>query len=190
MRPSRIIVGEVRAEECLDLLLALNAGLPGMCTIHANSARESLVKMCTLPLLAGDNSQMGGGKTYRQGCGGDGHHLRPRESRSSRPGDKRGCSDRRVPSLGGSSRSQRRARDPECTRLLRRGAAKWRGRRNQQCDDSNDQRGSARLRGRRPLRRGRAGGRGPLAGRRRRGANTTHREPLNLTWLKLLACMS
>jgi pilus assembly protein CpaF len=55
MRPSRIIVGEVRAEECLDLLLALNAGLPGMCTIHANSAREALVKMCTLPLLAAEN---------------------------------------------------------------------------------------------------------------------------------------
>ena len=55
MRPSRIIIGEVRAEECLDLLLALNAGLPGMCTIHANSAREALVKMCTLPLLAGEN---------------------------------------------------------------------------------------------------------------------------------------
>ena len=36
-------------------LLALNAGLPGMCTIHANSAREALVKMCTLPLLAGEN---------------------------------------------------------------------------------------------------------------------------------------
>ena len=44
MRPSRMIVGEVRAEECLDLLLALNAGLPGMCTLHANSAREALVK--------------------------------------------------------------------------------------------------------------------------------------------------
>ncbi len=55
MRPSRIIVGEVRAEECLDLLLALNAGLPGMATLHANSARETLVKMCTLPLLAGEN---------------------------------------------------------------------------------------------------------------------------------------
>ena len=55
MRPSRVIVGEVRAGECLDLLLALNAGLPGMCTLHANSAREALVKMCTLPLLAGDN---------------------------------------------------------------------------------------------------------------------------------------
>jgi pilus assembly protein CpaF len=55
MRPSRLIVGEVRQEECLDLLIALNSGLPGMCTLHANSARESLVKMCTLPLLAGEN---------------------------------------------------------------------------------------------------------------------------------------
>ncbi|TIC87541.1 CpaF family protein [Nocardioides sp. GY 10113] len=55
MRPSRLIVGEVRAEECLDLLLALNSGLPGMCTIHANSAREALTKACTLPLLAGEN---------------------------------------------------------------------------------------------------------------------------------------
>jgi pilus assembly protein CpaF len=55
MRPSRIVVGEVRAEECLDLLLALNAGLPGMATLHANSAREALMKMCTLPLLAGEN---------------------------------------------------------------------------------------------------------------------------------------
>lgn len=55
MRPTRIIVGEVRSAECLDLLLALNAGLPGMATIHANSAREALVKLCTLPLLAGEN---------------------------------------------------------------------------------------------------------------------------------------
>jgi pilus assembly protein CpaF len=55
MRPSRLVVGEVRAEECLDLLLALNAGLPGMATLHANSAREALVKMCTLPLLVGEN---------------------------------------------------------------------------------------------------------------------------------------
>ncbi|PZS33858.1 MAG: pilus assembly protein CpaF [Pseudonocardiales bacterium] len=55
MRPARLIVGEVRQEECLDLLIALNSGVPGMCTIHANSAREALVKMCTLPLLAGEN---------------------------------------------------------------------------------------------------------------------------------------
>jgi pilus assembly protein CpaF len=55
MRPTRLIVGEVRQEECLDLLIALNSGMPGMCTLHANSAREALVKMCTLPLLAGEN---------------------------------------------------------------------------------------------------------------------------------------
>ena len=55
MRPERILVGEVRQEECLDLLIALNSGLPGMCTIHANSAREAITKMCTLPLLAGEN---------------------------------------------------------------------------------------------------------------------------------------
>ena len=55
MRPSRILVGEVRQEESLDLLIALNSGLPGMCTVHANSAREAVTKMCTLPLLAGEN---------------------------------------------------------------------------------------------------------------------------------------
>jgi pilus assembly protein CpaF len=55
MRPSRIIVGEVRQEESLDLLIALNSGVPGMATVHANSAREAITKMCTLPLLAGDN---------------------------------------------------------------------------------------------------------------------------------------
>jgi pilus assembly protein CpaF len=55
MRPERLIVGEVRQEECLDLLIALNSGLPGICTIHANSAREAITKLCTLPLLAGEN---------------------------------------------------------------------------------------------------------------------------------------
>jgi pilus assembly protein CpaF len=55
MRPNRIVVGEVRREEALDLLLALNSGVPGMGTVHANSAREALTKICTLPLLAGEN---------------------------------------------------------------------------------------------------------------------------------------
>jgi pilus assembly protein CpaF len=55
MRPDRLIVGEVRQAESLDLLLALNSGLPGMATLHANSAREALLKLCTLPLLAGEN---------------------------------------------------------------------------------------------------------------------------------------
>jgi pilus assembly protein CpaF len=55
MRPDRLIVGEVREAEALDLLIALNSGLPGMCSIHANSARDALSKLCTLPLLAGRN---------------------------------------------------------------------------------------------------------------------------------------
>src|SRR5690606_1902971 len=55
MRPRRIIIGEVREAESLDMLVALNAGVPGMCTVHANSAREALTKICTLPLLAGEN---------------------------------------------------------------------------------------------------------------------------------------
>lgn len=55
MRPSRIIIGEVRAEESLDMLIALNAGLPGMASLHANSGREALLKLSTLPLLAGEN---------------------------------------------------------------------------------------------------------------------------------------
>ena len=55
MRPSHIVVGEIREAESLDLLIALNSGLPGMATIHANSAREAISKLQTLPLLAGSN---------------------------------------------------------------------------------------------------------------------------------------
>jgi pilus assembly protein CpaF len=55
MRPARIIVGEVREAEALDLLLSLNSGLPGMATIHANSARGAIQKLQLLPLLAGEN---------------------------------------------------------------------------------------------------------------------------------------
>lgn len=55
MRPDRLVVGEVREAEALDLLIAMNSGLPSMCTIHANSARDALQKLATLPLLAGRN---------------------------------------------------------------------------------------------------------------------------------------
>jgi pilus assembly protein CpaF len=55
MRPSRIVIGEVREAEALDLLIALNSGLPGMGTLHANSARDAITKLQTLPLLAGEN---------------------------------------------------------------------------------------------------------------------------------------
>ncbi len=55
MRPDRLVVGEVRDAEALDLLLALNTGVPGAATVHANSARDALVRLSALPLLAGRN---------------------------------------------------------------------------------------------------------------------------------------
>jgi pilus assembly protein CpaF len=55
MRPDRLVVGEVRDAEALDLVLALNTGVPGAATVHANSAAEALEKLALLPLLAGRN---------------------------------------------------------------------------------------------------------------------------------------
>ena len=53
MRPDRIVVGEVRGGEALDLLLALTTGHEGsMCTVHAASARGALRRLATLALLA------------------------------------------------------------------------------------------------------------------------------------------
>src|SRR5919197_804804 len=54
MRPDRIIVGECRAGEALDMLQAMNTGHDGsMTTLHANSAREALGRLETLVLMAG-----------------------------------------------------------------------------------------------------------------------------------------
>lgn len=55
MRPNRIIVGEVRGEEALDMLSAMNTGHEGsMGTIHANSARQSLSKLEMFMLRGGE----------------------------------------------------------------------------------------------------------------------------------------
>jgi len=54
MRPDRIIVGEVRGPEALDMLQALNTGHDGgMCTVHANSPRDALSRLETMVLMAG-----------------------------------------------------------------------------------------------------------------------------------------
>ena len=45
----------MRQGESLDLLIAMNSGMPSLSTLHANSAREAVTKLCTLPLLAGSN---------------------------------------------------------------------------------------------------------------------------------------
>ncbi|MYH41402.1 MAG: CpaF family protein [Chloroflexi bacterium] len=53
MRPTRIVVGEVRGAEALDMLTAMNSGHDGsMCTIHANGPREALTKLRTYALMA------------------------------------------------------------------------------------------------------------------------------------------
>ena len=54
-RPDRIVVGEVRGPEALDMLMALNAGCSGMATLHANSARDALEKLVSYSVLAGQN---------------------------------------------------------------------------------------------------------------------------------------
>lgn len=56
MRPDRIIVGEVRGAEALDMLQAMNTGHEGsLSTIHANSARDALSRLETMILMAGTN---------------------------------------------------------------------------------------------------------------------------------------
>jgi pilus assembly protein CpaF len=54
MRPERIIVGECRGEETLDMLQAMNTGHDGsMTTLHANSTRDVLARLETLVLFSG-----------------------------------------------------------------------------------------------------------------------------------------
>ncbi len=56
MRPDRIVMGECRGAEALDLLMALNTGHPGsMGTIHSNSPRDALQRLELLALLAAEN---------------------------------------------------------------------------------------------------------------------------------------
>ena len=54
MRPDRIIVGEVRSEETLDMLQAMNTGHDGsLTTTHANSPRDTVARLETMVLMSG-----------------------------------------------------------------------------------------------------------------------------------------
>jgi pilus assembly protein CpaF len=56
MRPDRIVVGEVRSEEALDMLQAMNTGHDGsLTTIHANSPRDALYRLDTMVAMANLN---------------------------------------------------------------------------------------------------------------------------------------
>lgn len=54
MRPDRIVIGEVRGEECIDMLQAMNTGHDGsMSTIHANRAREAFIRLENMVAMSG-----------------------------------------------------------------------------------------------------------------------------------------
>src|SRR5260370_5762237 len=56
MRPNRIIVGEVRGEEALDMLQAMNTGHDGaLTTVHANSPRDAVARLETMAMMANLN---------------------------------------------------------------------------------------------------------------------------------------
>jgi pilus assembly protein CpaF len=56
MRPDRIVVGEVRSSEALDMLQAMNTGHEGsLSTVHSNSPRDALARLETMILMAGTN---------------------------------------------------------------------------------------------------------------------------------------
>jgi pilus assembly protein CpaF len=56
MRPNRIVIGEVRGEETLDMLQAMNTGHDGsLTTVHANSPRDALARMETMAMMANLN---------------------------------------------------------------------------------------------------------------------------------------
>jgi len=56
MRPDRIIIGEVRSEEALDMLQAMNTGHDGsLTTVHANSPRDAIARLETMALMANIN---------------------------------------------------------------------------------------------------------------------------------------
>jgi pilus assembly protein CpaF len=64
MRPDRIIIGEVRGEEAFDMLQAMNTGHEGsMCTIHANTARDALMRLESMVAMSNLNLPE---KTVRQ----------------------------------------------------------------------------------------------------------------------------
>jgi hypothetical protein len=56
MRPDRIVIGEVRGGEALDMMQAMNTGHDGsISTVHANSGRDALSRLETMMLMAGIN---------------------------------------------------------------------------------------------------------------------------------------
>ena len=70
MRPDRIILGEIRGQECFDLLAAMNTGHDGsMATLHSNSPRECLARMENMVMMCGHQDPEGGDQPPDRGFG-------------------------------------------------------------------------------------------------------------------------
>ncbi len=54
MRPDRVVIGEVRGKECLDMLQALNTGHSGLSTGHGNNVKDMLSRLEAMTLMAAD----------------------------------------------------------------------------------------------------------------------------------------
>ena len=95
MRPDRIIVGEFRGGEALDMLQAMNTGHDGsMTTVHANSPRDVLSRLETMVLMAGMDlpvrairEQVSRGHPPDRAPGPVGRRLAPRHPHHRDPGD-------------------------------------------------------------------------------------------------------
>ena len=122
MRPDRIIIGEIRGDEVLDLLQAMNTGHDGsMSTLHANSPREALTRVEGMAALAGFNP--GGGVVRRQLT--DAVHLIVQVARM-RDGKRRVTSISEIAGIAGDSITLQELftfeADPTSTRTEVRGA--------------------------------------------------------------------
>ena len=112
MRPDRIVVGEVRGAEALDMLMALNTGHDGsLTTVHANSPEEALRRVETLALMA----DVGLPHAAVREQVADAfdlvvHQSRARRRAARRPRSPRSCGSRAAPARASSTRSAVTAR--------------------------------------------------------------------------------
>src|SRR3954453_13627424 len=125
MRPDRIVVGEVRGPESLDMLMALNTGHEGsLTTVHANTPEDALRRVETLALMAGVGlphaavrEQLAGALqiVVHQARGADGHRRVESVAEVVRLGDAAGTRE-----LFGLRDGQPWLREPRGTELARR----------------------------------------------------------------------
>jgi pilus assembly protein CpaF len=135
MRPDRLVVGEVRGGEALDMLQALNTGHDGsMSTIHANGTADALARLETLVLLAGSGLPLSAVRAQvaasvdavvfvARGGAGDRRIDAIAEVDHRHPGGARALFLRRSGRLVPVSRVERPARRHDVMRVPERGAA-------------------------------------------------------------------